>query len=176
MKVVLPPTVVDQLLEALHLAGRRETGGVLVGEHLQDDTFRVAALSVQPSGGSEHRFVRDPVHHATFLATFFDQTAHDYTRHNYLGEWHSHPSAPAVPSPTDCDTMDQLVRDPKVGVNFAVLMIARLASRKRIQMSITAFSPNDAAIPATPVAEAPNDEERIVPVDRRTKRIWIRLV
>lgn len=140
MKLIIPSAIVDHLRQALHRAGSCETGGILVGEYLHDETFRLVALSVQPSGGGgTHHFVRDPSHHSEFLADFFQRTGQDYTRFNYLGEWHSHPCAAALPSDTDCETMDGIVRDPAVGANFAVLIITRLGQRGTMQLSATAF-------------------------------------
>ena len=176
MKLLLPQPTIGRLFDALRHARSRETGGVLVGEHLHSDTFRLAALSVQPSGGSAHRFEREPKYHEAFLAQFLDQTGHAYTRYNYLGEWHSHPYAPAVPSFKDRSTMQELVDDPKVGVNFAVLLITRLNERRKLQLSAHVFLPGDVTQPVALVTEASDDEARISRVDAAAKRFWIRLV
>jgi hypothetical protein len=58
---------------------------------------------------------------------FFDRTEHQYTRFNYIGEWHSHPSFEIKPSPTDVRTMVALLTDPMFRGSFAIMMIARLA-------------------------------------------------
>jgi [CysO sulfur-carrier protein]-S-L-cysteine hydrolase len=97
----------------------------LVGEHVADETFRIVDLSVQLSGGTAAHFVRDPGKAKAFLDEFFQRTGHDYLRLNYIGEWHSHPRFMPVSSGEDCTTMLELVHDPVVGVNFAVLIIAR---------------------------------------------------
>lgn len=141
MKIILPLEVVDRLRAELRRAGNREIGGVLVGEHLEGDTFRVADLSVQRSGGSASHFVRDVAHNRAFLDEFFARTGNDYARFNYLGEWHSHPSFAPVPSGPDVHTMRQIVEDPRVGVNFAVLVIVSLA-KCSLQLSATAFQAN----------------------------------
>jgi hypothetical protein len=56
---------------------------------------------------------------------FFERTEHKYSRFNYIGEWHSHPSFEVSPSGTDLDSMRRLVRDPGFKGRFAVLMITR---------------------------------------------------
>jgi proteasome lid subunit RPN8/RPN11 len=112
---------------------------VLVGEHVTNDLFRIVDISVQLSGGTAAHFIRDPEHHRAFLTDFFSRTRHDYKRFNYLGEWHSHPKFEPLPSGEDFVTMLDLVGDPEVGVNFAVLIIARLHRWGRLELSATLF-------------------------------------
>jgi integrative and conjugative element protein (TIGR02256 family) len=122
------------------LRGRfNEIGGVMVGEHVAADTFRVVDISFQRRGGTIAHFVRDPAHHKAFLADFFKKTGHDYKRFNYIGEWHSHPAFRPLPSGEDFATMYDIVEDSDVGVNFAVLIIARLRSWNGLELSATLF-------------------------------------
>lgn len=123
----------------LRTAGAHEIGGVLVGEQLTENTFRLADFSVQHTGGSTTCFVRDPEQHAAFCNAFFARTGHQYTRFNYLGEWHSHPSFPALPSATDVAAMQAMVEDASQGLYFAVLLIVNLNRRRQLRMSGTAF-------------------------------------
>jgi [CysO sulfur-carrier protein]-S-L-cysteine hydrolase len=138
MKLLLPPKIVKRLRRELR--GRRhEIGGILVGENVGPDTFRLVDVSVQHSGGSLAHFVRDPEHHRQFLAEFFARTGNDFKKFNYIGEWHSHPAFEAVPSGEDIASMFEIVEDPAVGVNFAVLIIARLGRLRRLEISATLF-------------------------------------
>jgi len=146
MKLVLPVHLVERLKRELRRAGSREIGGVLVAEHTGSATFRLADLSVQRCGGSQAHFVRDPAHSKDFLDEFFSRTGNDYQKFNYVGEWHSHPLFEPVPSQEDLATMKQIVEDPNVGANFAVLMIVSLADRSLLRLSATAFRPS-----ATPI-------------------------
>jgi len=138
MKLLLPPKIVKRLRRELR-GRRQEIGGVLVGENVGSDTFRLVDISVQHSGGSVVHFVRDPEHHRQFLADFFIRTGNDFKRFNYIGEWHSHPAFEAVPSGEDIASMFEIVEDPAVGVNFAILIIARLERWKPLQISATLF-------------------------------------
>jgi hypothetical protein len=138
MKLLLPLTIVKRLRREVR--GRlREIGGVLVGEHVAADVFRVVDMSVQVRGGTVAHFVRDPQHHKAFLADFFCRTGHNYQRFNYIGEWHSHPAFKPLPSGPDFATMLDLVKDPNVGVNFAILIIVRLLFWSRLELSATLF-------------------------------------
>ncbi len=141
MKLRLPAKIVHQLKDELRQAGRREIGGVIVGEFIEDETFRIADISIQRDGGNPVRFVRDPVQAKTFLADYFSRTGSDFERHNYMGEWHSHPSFPARPSPEDYDTAQEIVESPDVGANFIVLMICRRRFWRSLELSVTLFRP-----------------------------------
>jgi molybdopterin/thiamine biosynthesis adenylyltransferase len=143
VRVLLPYDVSERLASALRDAGSRETGGVLMGEHVSEGIFRVKDLTVQRRGGTFASFVREVWAAIVRLRRFFVETGHDYTRYNYLGEWHSHPSFPAEPSRRDSETMWRIVEDPEVGANFAVLMIVRLGagSGREIEGSAWAYLP-----------------------------------
>ena len=141
MRVLVPREVRGRLEEALRNAGRRETGGVLMGEHVSENVFRVKDLTVQRRG-TFASFVREVGVALIPLRRFFRETGREYTRYNYLGEWHSHPSFPTEPSRTDSESMWAIVEDPAVGANFAVLMIARLGAGGELEASATAYLPN----------------------------------
>jgi integrative and conjugative element protein (TIGR02256 family) len=118
-----------------------------MGEHVSNATFRLVDFSVQHAGGSHASFERDPMRHRAQLDEFFARTGGDYSRFNYLGEWHSHPRFAPLPSPTDVATMQSIAEDPEVGVNFLVLLIARLIGRWRLELSATAFRAGHDPIP-----------------------------
>lgn len=122
-------------------AGRREIGGILLGEHVGDEAFRLVDVTVQRSGGSSAHFVRDPAQHQPQLDSFFAKTSEHFTRYNYLGEWHSHPSFEPLPSAKDIATMQTIVEHEEVGANFAVLIIARIGFIGRVQLSACLFRP-----------------------------------
>lgn len=147
-----------------------------MGEHLGDDDYRIIDLSVQRAGGTAVCFIRHPKKHRTQLDLFFERTGHNYTRFNYLGEWHSHPSFPTAPSGPDLRTMQALARDPAVGANFLVLLIVRLESDASLRSSTTVFradrasSPADLIIEATEMPAAPPEESVRPPVDASKQR------
>lgn len=125
LTLILPPEQHELLLAALRKAGRREVGGILMGEHVGPNLFIVREMTAHRRGAFAS-FVRRIEDAIGRLRAFFQQTGHDYTRFNYLGEWHSHPSFAPYPSRTDDLSMLQIVQDEAVGANFAVLLIAKL--------------------------------------------------
>lgn len=149
MRVLLPRDVADRLASALRDAGSRETGGVLMGEHVSEGVFGVKDLTVQRRCGTFASFVREVRTALVPLRRFFVETGHDYTRYNYLGEWHSHPSFLAEPSRRDSETMWRIVDDPAVGANFAVLLIARLGTGGELEGSVTTYLPGRRRLQAT---------------------------
>src|SRR5437868_3158102 len=97
LNLILPLEVCRTITAALETAGRREVGGVLLAEHVGHDEFAVREVTVQKRGtiASFVRLIEDALGKIT---SFFRDAQHDYSRFNYLGEWHSHPSF--VPEPS----------------------------------------------------------------------------
>ena len=124
-----------------------------MGEHVEGETFRLIDISVQHSGGTVSHFTRDPSQHQAQLDAFFVRTGGNFTRFNYLGEWHSHPSFEPHPSSDDVRTMQSIVDDPEVGVNFLILIIGRLSGR-RLELSAVAFVRNGPPVEVALRAEA----------------------
>lgn len=139
MRLLLPSESQRVIVEALAAAGKREVGGILMGEHVQEGVFRVASVTVQTDGGSFAFFVRAVKNFLRPLTEFFHKTNHQYTLFNYLGEWHSHHSFVLTPSSQDAASMRDLVEDPQVGARFAVLLIVRLSSDQKLAGSVTVF-------------------------------------
>ena len=142
MQIILPNEVTKQLIAALQKARHREIGGILMGEHIGENVFRVKAITIQQHGGTVTSFRRMIPSLFAPLKRFFRETGHNFTRFNYLGEWHSHPLFAPEPSLTDSETMWQLVQEPAVGANFAVLLIVRLENNKQLDGSATIYLPN----------------------------------
>ena len=140
MRVKLARGEIEKLGAALSQAGTREIGGQLFGEQLAPSDFLVTNLTIQARPGTFARFFVDLIQAARDAIRFFDQTEHRYTRYNYIGEWHSHPSFAVRPSATDIETMRELVRDAAFKGSFAVLMIVRL-DRDAITSGAWVFDP-----------------------------------
>lgn len=142
MRIELPTRIQEKLRLALEKAGRREIGGVLMGEHIGEAEFRLVDLTIQRHGGGIAFFVRMVEEAIVSLRSFFTRTGEKYRRFNYLGEWHSHPCFTPHPSAKDIQSMLEIVTDREVGANFAVLLVVRLGSDQQIEATATAFFPN----------------------------------
>ena len=139
MQILLPDEAANKLTEALKKAGNKEIGGILMGEHVSEGVFRVKDLTIQSHGGTSASFTRFLEGNLSALENFFRQTGYDFTRFNYLGEWHSHPAFALEPSTTDCNTIWEIVEDSSIGANFAVLMIVRLNDADQLEGTVIVF-------------------------------------
>ncbi len=141
MQILLPDEPANKLTEALKKAGNKEIGGILMGEHVSEGVFRIKDLTIQSQGGTSVSFTRFLKGNLSPLQNFFHETGCDFTRFNYLGEWHSHPAFAPEPSATDCKTIWEIVEDSSVGANFVVLMIVRLDAANQLEGTVTVFLP-----------------------------------
>jgi hypothetical protein len=146
MRVEVPSPVKNELRRVLRKAGRSEIGGVLMAEQVQPGLFRIVDFSVDEKCGGDAHFVRSAEAHLEALNTFFTRTGNNYTKFNYLGEWHSHPSFPVAPSLTDQASMLALV-DGERAIDFAVLLIVRLHWWHSVRYSCTLFQRGSGASP-----------------------------
>lgn len=143
MQLLITPEISQQLFDALRQAGHRETGGILMGEHVAHDTFRVKEITIQRKGGTFAAFIRMVEEILAPLLAFFDSTKHDYTRFNYLGEWHSHHSFALVPSRRDHTTMYNIVMDPQLGAHFVLLLLVKPDYHgHQLNGTVTVYQPN----------------------------------
>ncbi len=175
MKLLLPHSVLSRLRRDLKGGKRREIGGLILGEHVEGETFRIVELTVQKTGGSPVHFIRDPSLHQSQLDDFFARTGKDYERFNYMGEWHSHPSFEPLPSTEDIMSMQAIVEDPTVGVNFLVLVIARLTRLDNIRLSAMMFQPHYPPLEIDAVVEGAADRD-VSLVRRFFRRIFNRVI
>jgi len=150
MRIELAPDIEGRLRKALRSAGRREIGGMLFAEQLALSHFRVMDFSVDLYSGSHTSFRRDPRLHQEALNTFFDRTGRDFSRFNYLGEWHSHPTFSVHPSVEDAATMTELVTNDRTAIAFAVLLIVRLRFHFWLDRSCTIFARGQAPLSIRP--------------------------
>lgn len=101
MRLLLPREIREQIETALREAGRNEIGGILMAEHIAENAFRLQSVTIQRRGGSFAAFLRVVEAFIGPLKNFFRRTDYNYTKFNYTGEWHSHPSFVPKPSETD---------------------------------------------------------------------------
>lgn len=139
MHLALPNDVRLRMASDLRRGGSREIGGLIMAEQIDTEgSFRVVDFSVDAHSGSRAYFERRPEDHQAALEAFFERHGGDFTRFNYLGEWHSHPCFPAYPSLTDITTMHRLVNSNQ-GIDFAVLMIVRLRTPFAVEGTANLF-------------------------------------
>ena len=140
IEVTIADSCFLKLEQALRAAGSNEIGGVLAAEQIGDGRFLVVDLSIQ-SDGTISDFKRDPIQHREFIQRFHSRMGHRPERFNYLGEWHSHPNYPAIPSEADIQQMQDLVEDVEQASTFLVLMVIKLSEDASLRGTIYGFRP-----------------------------------
>ncbi|KMS56193.1 hypothetical protein V474_14595 [Novosphingobium barchaimii LL02] len=150
MRIEFPAEQRSRMRNVVRRAGRSEIGGILMAEQLDPGAFRIVGFSVDPTQGSAAHFVRSVEHHNEELTAFFDKTGHDYSRFNYLGEWHSHPNHHPVPSGEDIRSMQTLVNGER-DIPFALLLVVR-TSWWRLTGTATIFERQGFPKPIGPIA------------------------
>ena len=131
-----------RLSNHLRKSGNREIGGILFGEQMAPGRFRLADFSVDSTTGQAAHFCRSVDFHNEQLEKFYQRTGNDYSRYNYLGEWHSHPSFSVSPSSQDYKSMLGLVHS-EANIKFSALLIARIDYTLYLELSATMFSRNN---------------------------------
>lgn len=117
----------DEIHRALEEFGDYEIGGMLIGYKRGENHFAVSEATIaddaQDFGIAS--FIREPLKSMKLLLKTYK-----IRRHNYIGEWHSHPRFNLYPSAHDVKTMKGILADPGYGVRFALLIITKLEDGK----------------------------------------------
>lgn len=139
MRLRIPKMIVERWAADLKRTGAKEIGGVLFGEQIDEGDFRIVEATRQRFwGGTATTFKRRGGARKEILA-LHEKAGGDPERFNYLGEWHSHPNAPAWPSLQDEITMYNLLADQGEAVNFLVLMIVKLDEREQLHIGARTY-------------------------------------
>jgi proteasome lid subunit RPN8/RPN11 len=117
----------DEIYLALERFGDNEIGGILIGYKKAENYFAISEATIADDADSFNlaSFIREPFKSMKVLLKSFKMK-----RHNYIGEWHSHPRFSLYPSPHDVKTMSGILADTGYGVNFALLIITKLENGK----------------------------------------------
>lgn len=120
-RIQVPSRVVARLLRLCWCSGHVETGGILAGTYSAAlDCACVSRISGAPRDSSSGPtwFERG----TSGLQAWLD---HHWAsrRERYLGEWHFHPGAAPVPSPTDRHQLHTIARTPSYACPEPVLLI-----------------------------------------------------
>lgn len=129
--VRLSRAAADRILAESAARHPLETGGILIGR-LDADRAEVAD-AVGPGPAAEHgpaRFVRDGLHAQAELDALYARSG---GRHDYLGEWHSHP-APVGPSPRERASISWISRNPAYNCPHPLLFICLRSPRGKWQL------------------------------------------
>lgn len=140
MRLRIPTSIIEQWAADLDRASHKEVGGVLFGEQITEGDFRIVEITRQQFfGGTATTFKRRGGVARKEILALHEKFGGDPKRFNYLGEWHSHPNAPAWPSLQDECTMQKLLADQGGVVNFLILIIVKLDEQAKFHICARAY-------------------------------------
>ncbi|MBU2034548.1 MAG: hypothetical protein KKA59_02040, partial [Candidatus Omnitrophica bacterium] len=58
MNVIVPGEISNRIKAELEKAGSREIGGILLGEHMNENEFQISEITIQKTGGGLAFFER----------------------------------------------------------------------------------------------------------------------
>ena len=137
LTLLTSPSQLRRLRLRLLRGGIREIGGWIVAEELSPGRFELVGMTVDYGSGTRSRFTNTPTRHDEAFERIRSNATSRVGRVDYLGEWHSHPTHPAVPSDLDVSAMTQMVETGRPP--FAVLLIVRLGRLLSVEASLTLF-------------------------------------
>lgn len=113
-------------------AGPNETGGVLIGVHVDGHPYITEAIRVDAQDPTPSRFIVE----AGRTREVVEDAAATDSRLGYLGEWHNHPTDQG-PSSTDRTTMRLLGLDDDTGTPILVVVRPTEGSAPRLDTYVT---------------------------------------
>lgn len=131
IELIIKESLKKEFREALLKSGTSEIGGIMMAQHININKFELQKITIHKKGSFVY-FLRKIEDAVEGLSLFFKTTSQNYKKFNYIGEWHSHPSFSPYPSQTDDSSMKEIIQDPNVGANFAVLLIVKLDIAKDV--------------------------------------------
>ncbi len=121
LRILLPAEVFDQIKLKVAKYYPSECGGIFVGRITDDGTACIEQM-MMPQEFKSNRiwFLR--------VADFLNKWLLQIFRNNngeviYLGEWHSHPNAPPIPSGTDFHSMLKISTNDNIRIETPILLI-----------------------------------------------------
>lgn len=137
LSLTVPRSQLAKLQIHLKQGGNREIGGWLVAEQTAPGKFELVGFTVDLEAGTRDRFDSLPEPHSQQMDRILLENSGRAGRVDYLGEWHSHPTFPPIPSEIDVASMTDMVENSRP--SFAALVIVRLMGNASIQATITTF-------------------------------------
>lgn len=142
-QVLLERSALERALAAFSAAGRKETGGVLIGRYEDDGAVAIVAEATASPRGSffgAFTFCRAPGRLRSLLAKRWSEGQH------YLGEWHSHPGELPEPSGRDHETMVKIAADHRYACREPLLLILGESSDGGKLLSLHVFPRGERAL------------------------------
>jgi integrative and conjugative element protein (TIGR02256 family) len=109
----VPNFVMRMMAEHAETSAPLETGGVIIGYWVTVGVEAVITAATGPGPSACHfpeRFEPDTTYHRAEIAREYEESGR---LHVYLGDWHTHPRNPPIPSKLDRNTLRFIARAPR---------------------------------------------------------------
>ena len=127
LKIEMSDTLIDQLLKLGRKHYPMEFGGLLIGRYVDTNKMVIIEDTVLPKKykSSKYSFERGVAGLRKVLKVFFTKSPSLI----YVGEWHTHPDNPAIPSITDINALKQIANHNEVFIDNPILLIIRIGKK-----------------------------------------------
>jgi integrative and conjugative element protein (TIGR02256 family) len=122
----------EKLLSSIVDVGKQhypnEFGGFLIGNYTENQTHLTITDTILPNKykGTPYLFERDTIGIDEQLKEFYDEEPKKY----YLGEWHTHPNNPPIPSSIDIKAINTIASHPEVSIKNPIMLIIGYSKTK----------------------------------------------
>ena len=129
--IIIPKRIRKIIYENVKKHSPNETKGALFACKKDDSTFEIEDIYIEPSVGS-FAFVKlyNNKSYKRFCQKYFSKHEDEDNVHNYIGDWHSHPSFSCYPSSYDKQEVEEDLR--QSNALFLIQIILKIEHNKLI--------------------------------------------
>ena len=131
MEIIIPKKISLKLKKQISKYSPLETKGALFAEDLGNDTFRIDEVYLEPKPGTT-TFVKLFINqeYVSFQKNYHKLRKNNFSKFNFIGDWHSHPLFECFPSSYDIREVEEDIK--KSNAIFLVQLILKVIKGKLI--------------------------------------------
>ncbi len=131
MKIIIPQKITKIIYNQVKKHSPNETKGALFARRINDELFEIDAVYLEKKIGSFAFVVLENNSKYKEFQKKYNKTHHfDFKNHNYIGDWHSHPSFELIPSGYDIKEVQNDLE--KSNANFLIQIIVKVSNDRLI--------------------------------------------
>lgn len=131
MKIIVPKEISERIYKQVDKNGVNETKGALFAEQTGNEEFLIEDVYMSKTkGNTVFSNLINNCAYKRFEKKYFKKHSFDYEKHNYIGDWHSHPLYECVPSNFDKkELMEELSKSNAI---FLIQVILKIENKQLI--------------------------------------------
>jgi proteasome lid subunit RPN8/RPN11 len=125
LEIIIPKKISLILIKQISKHSPLETKGALFAEDLGNDTFKIDGVYLEPKPGTT-TFVKLYINqeYVSFQKNYHKFRKNNFSKYNYIGDWHSHPLFECLPSSYDVSEVEEDIK--KSNAIFLVQLILKV--------------------------------------------------